>query len=73
MARTGQSSGMAKALFHGFGAFIQHFILKLGFLDGWAGFVIAFGNLEGTFYKYAKLHEHNAIWTIPESLTPKRE
>ena len=26
----------------------------LGVLDGWAGFVIAFGNAEGAFYKHAK-------------------
>jgi glycosyltransferase involved in cell wall biosynthesis len=69
----GESSGMGRALSHGFWVFIHHFILKLGFLDGWAGFVIAFGNFEGTFYKYAKLHEHNAAWTLPESLNPKRE
>jgi len=31
--------------------------LKLGILDGWPGFLIALGNFEGTFYKYAKLYE----------------
>ena len=38
-------------------AFIQTYIIKLGFLDGWAGFVIAFCNMEGTFFKYAKYKE----------------
>jgi len=73
MAEAGKSAGMAKALSHGLWAFVQHYILKLGFLDGWAGFVIAFGNLEGTFYKYAKLHERNAAWTLPETAPLTRE
>ena len=58
----GKSPGMTTALFHGLWAFIQHFFVKRGFLDGWAGFVIALGNFEGTFYKYAKLHEKTANW-----------
>jgi glycosyltransferase involved in cell wall biosynthesis len=73
MAEQGQRSGMRKALLHGLWAFVQHYVLKLGFLDGWAGFVIAFGNLEGTFYKYAKLHERNAAWTIPERASFRKE
>ncbi|MBW1743110.1 MAG: hypothetical protein JRJ47_06725 [Deltaproteobacteria bacterium] len=62
----GKSSGMTTALFHGLWAFIQHFFVKRGFLDGWAGFVIALGNFEGTFYKYAKLHEKTANWEPPD-------
>jgi len=53
---------MATAFFHGLWAFLHHFIIKAGFMDGWAGFVIAFGNFEGTFYKYAKLHERMSNW-----------
>jgi glycosyltransferase involved in cell wall biosynthesis len=45
---------MAGALVHGIAAFLRHYVVKLGFLDGWAGFVIAFANFEGTFYRYAK-------------------
>ena len=58
---------MLKALAHGIWAFIQHFFLKKGMLDGWAGFVIALGNFEGTFYKYAKLCEKESDWTPPDS------
>ena len=47
---------IATALFHGLWAAFSLYILKLGFLDGWAGFIIALGNFEGTFYKYAKLY-----------------
>jgi glycosyltransferase involved in cell wall biosynthesis len=73
MTQAGENSGMAKALLHGLWAFFHHFILRLGFLDGWAGFVIAFGNLEGTFFKYAKLYETKAAWAFPESCILKRE
>lgn len=63
----GKRSGMTKAVFRGLWAFIQHYFLKRGVLDGWPGFVIAFGNFEGTFYKYAKLHESGAGWSPPPS------
>ena len=54
-----------KAFFHGLWSFIKHYILKLGFLDGGAGFVIAFGNFEGTFYRYVKLIESQKNWPSP--------
>lgn len=38
--------------------FIRIYILRLGILDGWAGFMIAFCNMEGTFYRYAKFKEN---------------
>jgi len=50
-------ASMGSALAHGLAAFLRHYVLQLGFLDGWAGFVIAFGNFEGTFYRYAKHYE----------------
>jgi hypothetical protein len=43
------------------------YILKQGILDGWPGLVIAIGNFEGTYYKYAKLHELLSDWHPPES------
>ncbi len=42
---------------HAFWSFFKNYILKRGFLDGWPGFIIAFSNFEGTFYRYAKLKE----------------
>ncbi len=33
---------------------------RIVFLDGWTGFVTAFGNLEGTFYRYIKLTERQS-------------
>ena len=40
-------------------AFIRIYMIKLGFLDGKAGFIIAFCNMEGTFYKYLLHQEIN--------------
>jgi glycosyltransferase involved in cell wall biosynthesis len=58
---------MCSALGHGLWAFLRHYVFKAGFRDGWAGFVIAFGNFEGTFYRYAKRHEQNQYWQPPPS------
>ena len=38
-----------------FSSFIKTFILKLGFLDGRAGLMLAISNAEGVYYKYLKL------------------
>jgi len=54
MAQQEKPASMASALLHGLGAFLRIYVLKRGFLDGWPGFVIALGNFEGTFYRYAK-------------------
>jgi len=64
---------MASALGHGLWSFLKHFIFKLGFIDGWAGFVIAFGNFEGTFYRYAKRYEEAQRWQPPPAQELKRE
>ena len=61
----GVNGSILKALIHGLWAFIKHYFFKLGFLDGGAGFVIAFGNFEGTFYRYLKLTEAQADWSPP--------
>jgi glycosyltransferase involved in cell wall biosynthesis len=64
---------MASALGHGLWSFLKHYIFKLGFIDGWAGFVIAFGNFEGTFYRYAKRYEATQNWAPPVSEPLTRE
>ena len=61
-----KKGSILKALLHGTWAFIKHYIFKLGFLDGGAGFVIAFGNFEGTFYRYVKLYELQSNWLAPK-------
>ena len=59
------NSSFIKSFLHGFWAFIKHYIFKLGFLDGGPGFVIAFSNFEGTFYRYLKLMESQKKWEPP--------
>jgi len=41
---------IAKAKF----AFLKSYIVQLGFLDGWRGFVIAISNFNGKFFRYTK-------------------
>jgi glycosyltransferase involved in cell wall biosynthesis len=64
---------MASAFGHGLWSFLKHYIFKRGFVDGWAGFVIALGNFEGTFYRYAKRYEETQDWRPPESQPLRRE
>ena len=45
---------MGSAFCHAVWAFLKHCVVKAGFIDGWTGFVIAFGYFEATFYRYAK-------------------
>jgi hypothetical protein len=51
----GKTASPGKALGHGVWAFIRTYILKLGFLDGRMGLVLAISNAEGTYYRYLKL------------------
>jgi glycosyltransferase involved in cell wall biosynthesis len=39
---------------HGVGTFLRVYVLKLGFLDGAAGFMLAVANAEGAYYRYMK-------------------
>jgi glycosyltransferase involved in cell wall biosynthesis len=64
---SGKQVTMGSALAHGIWAFIKHYLFKRGYRDGWAGFVIALGNFEGTFYRYAKCHEQGQDWSPPRS------
>jgi glycosyltransferase involved in cell wall biosynthesis len=54
LEQRGVRPSMWRALMHAAASFLRHYVIKLGVLDGWAGFVIAFANFEGTFYRYAK-------------------
>ena len=63
----GIKGGIFKGFMHGIWSFLKHYIFKLGFLDGGAGFIIAFGNFEGTFYRYVKLLEVQAELKPPKT------
>jgi hypothetical protein len=65
LEKKGIKGGIFRAFFHGSWSFIKHYILKLGFLDGGPGFVIALSNFEGTFYRYLKLLESQKNWEPP--------
>lgn len=55
LAKKGKQSSLGKALGHGAWAFIRTYFLRLGFLDGRMGLVLAISNAEGTYYRYLKL------------------
>lgn len=67
LSRRGKHATMFHALLRGIWSFLHMYVLKKGILDGWPGFIIALGNFEGTFYKYAKLHEMQSDWQPPPS------
>lgn len=52
-------SSPAKAFFNGLYSFFRTYILKRGFMDGYAGLIIAFSHMATNFYKYIKLYEMN--------------
>jgi len=51
----GKKGGLFKAITHGFWSFFRGYVLRLGFLDGKEGFLLAISNAEGTYYRYLKL------------------
>jgi glycosyltransferase involved in cell wall biosynthesis len=59
---------MLRALAHGLFIFLRIYFLNLGFLDGWAGFMIATGNFYGTFFRYAKAFEKQETWGEPTAM-----
>lgn len=48
-----------KAVSRGFAAFLKGYVIRKGFLDGYAGFHIAFSQGLATYLKYLKLYEAN--------------
>ncbi len=57
MVARGHRSSPLSPLLHGFWTFVQVYGLRLGFLDGFDGFMIALLNAGGSFMKYAKCWE----------------
>ncbi|WP_079418638.1 glycosyltransferase family 2 protein [Thiomonas intermedia] len=55
LAKSGRKTSLTAAIARGFWAFIRTYFLKLGFLDGKLGLLLAISNAEGTYYKYIKL------------------
>lgn len=51
----GRRANLFTAISHGLWTFIRGYFIKLGFLDGKEGFLLAVSNAEGTYYRYLKL------------------
>jgi glycosyltransferase involved in cell wall biosynthesis len=54
MVASGRRGSIVKGVTHGAFAFLRTYVLRLGFLDGAAGFLLAVANAEGTYYRYVK-------------------
>lgn len=65
----GRSSSLRQAIVHGLWAFVRTWIIRRGFLDGRAGFLIAVMNAEASFYRYAKL-QHLSSAASPSGHEP---
>jgi glycosyltransferase involved in cell wall biosynthesis len=55
MQTQGRHGSLTRALLAGFFAFVRTYVLRLGFLDGRHGLMLAIFNAEYTYYKYLKL------------------
>ena len=51
----GRRASLGGAIVHGLWSFFRTYVLKLGFLDGREGFILAVANAEGSYYRYVKL------------------
>lgn len=55
LRQRGRRASLFTALLHGGWTFVRTYILRLGFLDGREGFMLAVANAEGSYYRYLKL------------------
>jgi glycosyltransferase involved in cell wall biosynthesis len=55
MHARGRRATLAGAVLRGMWSFVRTYFLRLGFLDGREGFMLAVSNAEGTYYRYVKL------------------
>jgi glycosyltransferase involved in cell wall biosynthesis len=53
----GERSGVLRAMAHGLGRFFKTYVLKRGFLDGRAGFILAVNGFFYVFHKYIRIAE----------------
>ena len=54
LAASGRRVSIMTGVAHGAFAFLRTYVLRLGFLDGAPGFLLAVANAEGTYYRYMK-------------------
>jgi hypothetical protein len=53
----GERGSIVKVVLRPLGKFLRMYLLKAGFLDGYAGFLVAVSGAYYVFLKYAKLRE----------------
>ena len=66
MHARGRTASLPKAIAHALFAFVRTYLLKLGFLDGRHGLMLAIYNAEYAYYKYVKLMFMQSPPTRPE-------
>ncbi len=54
LVASGRRVSFLAGIGHGFYAFLKTYVLRLGFLDGAEGFLLAVANAEGSYYRYMK-------------------
>jgi len=54
LVASGRRVSFARGILHGLWSFFRAYVLRLGFLDGREGFLLAVANAEGTYYRYMK-------------------
>ncbi len=59
LSKKGKKTNIFQIIVKPFWKFLRHYFLKLGFLDGYYGFVISIISAHATFLRYAKLKQFN--------------
>ncbi len=54
LVASGRKVSFLAGIGHGLYAFLRTYVLRLGFLDGVEGFLLAVANAEGSYYRYMK-------------------
>jgi heptosyltransferase III len=67
-----RSSSLLKIMGHTFFAFVQSYLIKKGFLDGFEGLMVAGAEAHHVFYKYSKLYEANIRASIGKRVVISR-
>lgn len=61
LIRKGGKASLLKMLIKPVGKFLETYFWKMGFLDGWAGFLISVNAAYSMFLRYAFLYEHEHL------------
>ncbi len=67
LGASGRKVSFITGIAHGFFAFLKSYVLRLGFLDGAEGFLLAVANAEGSYYRYMK------AWVVQRAKARSRE